>query len=81
MPRLTWRAGRVLDERALRQRLFCSGCEPDVRREAWKFMLGLFPMDSTAGERAALVRARQRQYGQLKAQWSSILPQQAARCV
>lgn len=50
-----------------------------MRREAWKFALGLFPMDSTSAERGALLKARQRQYGQLKAQWSSILPQQAAR--
>ena len=69
-----------MNERALRQRVFCSGVEPEVRREAWKFLLGLYPMDSTAGERAALLRTKQRQYGQLKAQWSSILPQQAARC-
>lgn len=73
-------AGRVVGERALRQRVFSSGIEPDVRREAWKFLLGLYPWDSTAAERAALLRAKQRQYGQLKAQWASILPQQAARC-
>ena len=35
------RAGHIVNKRALRQRLFCSGCEPDVRREAWKFVLGL----------------------------------------
>ena len=74
-------AGRIVNERALRQRVFCSGVEPDVRREAWKFLLGFYPMDSTATERAALLRAQQRQYGQLKAQWTSITPQQAARCV
>ena len=79
--RACMRAGRIVNERALRQRVFCSGVEPDVRREAWKFLLGLYPWDSTAAERAALLRAKQRQYGQLKAQWSSILPQQAARCV
>ena len=69
-----------MNERALRQRVFCSGVEPEVRREVWKWLLGLYPPDSTAADRAALLRAKQRQYGQLKAQWSSILPEQAARC-
>lgn len=72
-------AGKIVNERALRQRVFTSGVEPEVRREVWKFLLGLYPMDSTAAERAALMKQKQRHYGQLKAQWTSIMPEQAAK--
>jgi hypothetical protein len=68
-----------VNERSLRQRVFTSGVEPEVRREVWKFLLGLYPMDSTAADRTVLLKLKRRQYGQLKAQWTSIMPQQAAK--
>jgi len=48
-------AGRVRGERALRQRVHESGVQPAARREVWKFLLGFYPMDSTASGRAALL--------------------------
>ena len=72
-------AGRVADESALRQRVFHSGIEPGLRREAWKFLLGFYSFDSTFTQRAALRADKRVQYGRLKAQWTSIAPEQAAR--
>ena len=41
-------------ERALRQRVHESGVQPAARREVWKFLLGFYPMDSSATEVHAL---------------------------
>ncbi|KAK9814540.1 hypothetical protein WJX72_007608 [[Myrmecia] bisecta] len=70
--------GRLVDEKGFRQRVFYSGVEPGLRREAWKFLLGFYPMDSTAKQRAALLDAKRREYEQLKAQWTTITDAQAA---
>jgi hypothetical protein len=69
-----------VNEKALRARVFYSGCEPEVRREVWKFLLGLYPMDSSAAERAAILKEKKRAYASVKAQWTSICPDQAAMC-
>ena len=73
-------AGRVADESALRQRVFHSGVEPGLRKEAWKFLLGFYSFGSTHAERAGLRADKQAEYARLKAQWTSITEAQAARC-
>lgn len=73
-------AGRVRGERALRQRVHESGVQPAARREVWKFLLGFYPMGSSATERAALLAGKRAEYGRLKEQWRSISKAQAARC-
>lgn len=71
--------GRVVDGKALRLRIFNAGVEPSIRKEAWKYLLGLYPAGSTAPHRACLARKRAREYDQIKAQWTSISDKQAAR--
>ncbi|BDA49286.1 TBC1 domain family member 15 [Coccomyxa sp. Obi] len=71
--------GRIANEKAMRARVFYSGCEPEVRREVWKFLLGLYPADSTALERAAILKEKKRRYATIKSQWTSIGPEQAAK--
>jgi len=70
--------GRLLNEAGFRQRVFQSGLSPALRKEAWKFLLQLYPSSSTASERAGLASARSREYEVLKRQWSTISPKQAA---
>ncbi|KAK9918155.1 hypothetical protein WJX75_001762 [Coccomyxa subellipsoidea] len=71
--------GRIANEKAMRARVFYSGCEPEVRREVWKFLLGLYPADSTAAERSAILKEKKRRYATIKSQWTSIGPDQAAK--
>ncbi len=74
-------AGRIVNEKALRQRVFYSGVAPDIRKEVWKFLLGLYPASSTAAERAEILKQKRLHYGRIKAQWTTITPEQAARYV
>ena len=73
-------AGRVVDEKALRKRVFQSGIEPGLRKEAWRFLLGFYAMDATHAERAAHRASKCKEYERLKAQWTTISKEQAARC-
>ena len=50
-----------------------------MRREAWKFLLGLYPADMTGAARAAAMEARRAEYERLQQQWTSISDRQAAR--
>ena len=59
--------------------MFQSGLEPGLRKEAWKFLLGFYAMDATSAERAAHKASRCEDYRRLKAQWTSISKEQAAR--
>lgn len=38
--------------------IFRGGLDPDVRIEAWKFLLGIYPWDSTFDEREAIRRSK-----------------------
>ena len=73
------RAGRIVNEKALRQRVFYSGVANEIRKEVWKFLLGLYPMSSTAAERADILKQKRLHYGRIKAQWTTICPEQAAK--
>lgn len=64
-----------------RERVFRSGMEPALRRTAWKFLLGVFPPDSSFADRQRLLAKKRQQYLGLKQQWTSITDQQAARFV
>ncbi|KAI9320215.1 rab-GTPase-TBC domain-containing protein [Dichotomocladium elegans] len=49
--------------------IFRSGLHPDVRIEAWKFLLGIYPWDSTFDEREAIRRSKMDEYYEIKALW------------
>ena len=68
-----------MDDKALRARIFGGGVEPGIRREAWKYLLGMYPPISTAAYRQTLFRKRVAEYEQIQAQWTSITEKQAAR--
>ena len=61
--------------------MFYSGVAADIRKEVWKFLLGLYPASSTAAERADILKQKRLHYGRIKAQWTSIAPEQAAKWV
>lgn len=71
--------GRVSDEAGLRERVFHSGLDKGLRREAWKYLLGFHAFTATHAQRAALRAEKRTEYSRLKAQWTSITEAQAAR--
>ena len=54
-------------------------CVQAARPEVWKFLLGVYPADSTAEQRRALRQAKAAEYAQLKQQWQTISRPQAQR--
>uniref|UniRef100_A0A673X330 TBC1 domain family member 15 n=1 Tax=Salmo trutta TaxID=8032 RepID=A0A673X330_SALTR len=50
-----------------------------VRKEAWKFLLGYYPWDSTYEERKGLQRRKTDEYFRMKLQWKSVSEEQERR--
>jgi len=59
---------------------FYGGFSEDIRMEAWKFLLGLYPLNSTLTERGVIMRNKVADYQTLKHQWKTMLPEQLKRC-
>ncbi|CAH2070218.1 unnamed protein product [Thlaspi arvense] len=71
--------GRVVESKALRERVFYGGIEHQLRKEVWPFLLGYYAYDSTYAEREYLRSVKRMEYATLKQQWQSISPEQAKR--
>ncbi|EGW29891.1 uncharacterized protein SPAPADRAFT_144786 [Spathaspora passalidarum NRRL Y-27907] len=50
-------------------RIFHGGLAPDVRPEAWLFLLGVYPWDSSSEEREALQNSYESSYQEYKLKW------------
>lgn len=72
-------AGRIVDEKGLKQRIFKAGVEPSIRKEVWQYLLGMSPPAKTAAQRKALLQDQREEYQKIKAQWTTIADKQAAR--
>lgn len=55
----------------VKERIFHGGLDPNdgVRKEAWLFLLGVFPWDSGHEERQALMNSKRDEYIRLKGAW------------
>lgn len=53
----------------VKQIVFQGGLDSDIRIEAWKFLLGVYPWQSTFDEREAIRRSRAEAYYSIKAKW------------
>lgn len=71
--------GRMVNVPQLKQAIFKGGLSHSVRKEAWKFLLGYFPWDSTAEERKSLQRNKTDEYFRMKLQWKSVSEEQERR--
>lgn len=58
--------------KTLQMRGFYTGFSEDIQSEAWKLLLGFYPLDSTSSERDKINAERSESYNQIKAQWKSI---------
>ncbi|BFZ62313.1 GTPase activating protein [Saitoella coloradoensis] len=52
--------------REVRRVIFYGGLEEDVRSEAWMFLLGVYPWDSSSDERKAIIASKRDEYERLK---------------
>ena len=55
----------------VKARIFFGGLNPadGVRKEAWLFLLGVFPWDSSADERKAIINSKRDEFIRLKGAW------------
>eukprot|EP00794_Sanderia_malayensis_P012824 gene12824-14140_t len=73
------REGRIKEHVRLMERIFRGGIHEDIRREAWKFLLGYFPYDSTYEERAKMKETKADEYYRMKLQWQTMSEVQTRR--
>ena len=71
--------GRIKDVERLQERIFRGGIHDDIKREAWKFLLGYFSYSSTYQERAEHQNIKKEEYLKMKNQWQSLSPIQLQR--
>uniref|UniRef100_A0A665VLM4 TBC1 domain family member 15 n=1 Tax=Echeneis naucrates TaxID=173247 RepID=A0A665VLM4_ECHNA len=71
--------GRMIRIPHLKQTIFKGGLCHAIRKEAWKFLLGYFPWNSTLEERKALQRNKTDEYFRMKLQWKSLSEEQEKR--
>ncbi|XP_068579241.1 TBC1 domain family member 15 isoform X2 [Cebidichthys violaceus] len=71
--------GRMINIPLLKQVIFKGGLCHALRKEAWKFLLGYVPWDSTLEERKVLQRTKTDEYFRMKLQWKSVSEEQERR--
>ncbi|XP_058164413.1 TBC1 domain family member 15 isoform X4 [Dasypus novemcinctus] len=71
--------GRILNVDNMKQMIFRGGLCHALRKQAWKFLLGYFPWDSTKEERAQLQKRKTDEYFRMKLQWKSVSEEQEKR--
>ncbi|CEG76648.1 hypothetical protein RMATCC62417_11511 [Rhizopus microsporus] len=59
----------AVGEPVVRKRIFCGGVVPEIRKEVWLFLTGVYPWDSTKEERRLIVEKKMKEYESLKSQW------------
>uniref|UniRef100_A0A8C5M0B6 TBC1 domain family member 15 n=1 Tax=Leptobrachium leishanense TaxID=445787 RepID=A0A8C5M0B6_9ANUR len=71
--------GRIMNVDLLKQYIFKGGLCHALRKEAWKFLLGYFPWNSTREERIILQKRKTDEYFRMKLQWKSVSDEQESR--
>ncbi|XP_074082264.1 TBC1 domain family member 15 isoform X2 [Macrotis lagotis] len=71
--------GRILNVDRMKQMIFRGGLSHVLRKQAWKFLLGYFPWDSTKEERTHLQKLKTDEYFRMKLQWKSVSEEQEKR--
>ena len=59
----------MLSAEEAKKRIFQRGLVEGARREAWPFLLQVYPWDSTAEERKSIYKAKKEEYESLKVRW------------
>ncbi|KAG7820447.1 hypothetical protein KL928_001884 [Ogataea angusta] len=70
-------AGRLqITVEEVKDRIFHGGLEPSARKEAWLFLLGVFPWDTSRHERDQLIQSLHDSYNEYKEKWKSDMERQ-----
>lgn len=64
--------GRLIHMDHFREEVFYGGVEPELRKEAWKFLLGFYPSESTQEDRLLLTDDKVQEYQKIRSQWETI---------
>lgn len=59
-----------------RFKAFHGGVDPTIRGEVWAALLGVYPLEATAGERAEVRQQHQESYARMRLQWQTLTPDQ-----
>jgi len=68
--------GRIRNVDSLRKKIYNGGMEPSLRPEAWKYLLGYYPFNSTFEERELIKEQKKLEYSIYQSQWESITEEQ-----
>eukprot|EP00741_Cyanophora_paradoxa_P003819 tig00000718_g3713.t1 len=71
--------GRVRDAGRVRARIASGGLSEELRPLVWRFLLGLYPWDSSYADRERIDAQKRAEYEAVKQQWASITGAQEAR--
>uniref|UniRef100_UPI00398EB1EC TBC1 domain family member 15 isoform X1 n=1 Tax=Pristiophorus japonicus TaxID=55135 RepID=UPI00398EB1EC len=67
--------GRLVRESQFRKLIFRGGgVDPSIRKDAWKFLFGMYPCTSTTRERKTLALELYVRYKMMKCRWQSLIP-------
>uniref|UniRef100_A0A8C4QT28 TBC1 domain family member 15 n=1 Tax=Eptatretus burgeri TaxID=7764 RepID=A0A8C4QT28_EPTBU len=72
-------AGQLQRIDELKADIHRGGLSNSLRKDAWKFLLGYFPWDSTLEERRTVIKKKADEYFRMKLQWKSVSEQQEKR--
>jgi len=71
--------GKMCNIEQLNEKIFRGGIHHDIKREAWKYLLGFHDFYTTYDERCKSEQKKRELYETIKNQWCSITPEQEAR--
>ncbi|CAL1265688.1 unnamed protein product [Larinioides sclopetarius] len=71
--------GRIKEFETLKMRIFKGGLANNIRKEAWKYLLGVFRPDVSNKEKAVIQNKNSESYFQMKLQWKSFTSDQESR--
>jgi len=71
--------GKMCNIEQLNEKIFRGGIHHDIKREAWKYLLGFHDFNTTYDERCKSEQKKRELYETIKNQWRSITPEQEAR--
>uniref|UniRef100_A0A914ZRZ5 TBC1 domain family member 15 n=4 Tax=Parascaris univalens TaxID=6257 RepID=A0A914ZRZ5_PARUN len=71
--------GSFKDMHSLKVLIFRGGLTPSLRKEAWKYLLGIYDCNKSAADNNALKKKQEEDYFRMKLQWKTISADQESR--
>ncbi|MCP9264042.1 TBC1 domain family member 15 [Dirofilaria immitis] len=71
--------GSITDVHSLKVLIFRGGLDPSLRKEAWKYLLGVYDWKKSSAENEAMYKTLSEDYYRMKLQWKTIDKEQESR--